>query len=84
MPTPNSVGQIFIRKGMVDGTGRLFLQQIMHYKLIVEGILFFVVRMALQKTFLNGFCCPHGPTENIFEQLLAVRMALPKTFWCSF
>ena len=35
--------------------GRLFLQQIMHFKSIVDGILLFVVRMALQKTFLKSF-----------------------------
>ena len=38
------------------------------------------VRMALQKTFLKGFSCPHGPTKAIFERFFAVRMALQKTF----
>ena len=28
---------------------------------------FLVVCMALQKTFLNGFSCPHGLTKHIFE-----------------
>ena len=43
-----------------------FLQKNMYFKLIVESILLFVVRMALQK--------------NIFEEFLAVRMALQNTF----
>ena len=30
------------------------------------------------------FSCPHGPTKNIFEGFLAVRMALPKTFLMGF
>ena len=30
--------------------------------------------------FKGVFSRPHGPTENIFEGFLAVRMALPKTF----
>ena len=27
-----------------------------------------------------AFCCPHGPTKNIFEEFLAVRMALQNIF----
>ena len=43
-----------------------FLQKNMYFKWIVENILLFVANMALQK--------------NIFEEFLAVRMALQKTF----
>ena len=31
-----------------------------------------------------GVFCPTEPAENIFEDFLAVRMDLPKTFWKAF
>ena len=45
--------EIFFLPRMVGGP--LFLQKIMYFELIVDGILLFVVRMALQKTFLKDF-----------------------------
>ena len=45
--------RVFFLPRMVGGP--LFLQKIMYFELIVDGILLFVVRMALQKTFLKSF-----------------------------
>ena len=54
----------------------------MYFELIVDGILFFVVRMAYKKQILKVFSCPHGHTKHFFdfERFLAVCMALPKKY----
>ena len=31
-----------------------------------------------------AFCCPNGPTKNIFEEFLALHMAPQKQFWMVF
>ena len=59
-----SVGQGWGRDGSAGGTARRAPAPV-NWKI---------------EMFEKVFSCPHGPTENIFEWFLAVRMALPKTF----